>query len=72
MDTPDPLPIRTLKDLGISEAEHPTWMGAFNRETRSEQLHEDHAAWSAVTGLLLTIITIGASLAVFTVILCLS
>jgi hypothetical protein len=72
MDSPNPLPTRTLKDLGIPESEHPTWMNAFNPETRSDQLNEDHAAWYAVTGLLLAIIITGVSLAVFTVITCLS
>ena len=72
METPEPLPTRTLKDIGISEKNHPTWLGAFNTEKRSDQLHEDHAAWYGVTGLLLAIITIGVSLAVFTVYMCLS
>ena len=72
MENSDPLPTRTLKDIGISEKAHPTWMGAFNVENRSDQLHEDHAAWYGVTGLLLAIICIGVSLAVFTVYVCLS
>lgn len=72
MNSSDPLPIRTLKDIGIPETAHPTWIGAFNPETRSDQLHEDHAAWYGVTGLLLFIISIGVSLAIFTVLMCLS
>ena len=69
--TQNPLPPRTLKDIGISEKKHPMWMNAFQPETRSEQLHEDHSAWYGVTGLLLTIIICGVSLAVFTVVMCL-
>ena len=72
MNSGDPLPIRTLKDIGISESAHPTWTGAFTPETRSDQLHEDHSAWYGVTGLLLFIISIGVTLAVFTVLMCLS
>jgi hypothetical protein len=70
--TTDPLPTRTLKDIGIPESEHPAWMNAFNTENRSDQLHEDHSAWYGVTGLLLFIISIGVTLAVLTVFLCLS
>jgi hypothetical protein len=70
--TPKPLPTRTLKDLGISESKHPAWMNAFQPETRSDQLNEDHSAWYGVTGLLLTIIIGGVSLAVFAVAICLS
>jgi hypothetical protein len=66
------LPPRTLHDIGIPESKHPAWLGAFDAEKRSDQLHEDHAAWYGVTGLLLGIISIGVSLAVFTVVVCLS
>jgi hypothetical protein len=72
MESPNPHPTRTLKDVGIPESKHPTWMGSFNPETRSDQLNEDHDAWYGVTGLLLFIILIGVSLAVFTVVVCLS
>ena len=71
MSSPKPLPPRTLKDIGISESKHPTWMNAFHPETRSDQLNEDHSAWYGVTGLLLAIIITGVSLAVFTVMICL-
>ena len=63
---------RTLKDLGISESKHPAWLNAFPKELQSEQLQEDHSAWYGVTGLLLTIIIGGVSLAVFAVSLCLA
>lgn len=67
-----PLPRRTLKDIGIHESKHPTWMNAFQEDHRSDQLHEDHSAWYGVTGLLLTIIITGVSLAIMTVVLCLA
>ena len=70
--TPKSLPPRSLKDIGIPETNHPAWMNAFQEETRSDQLNEDHSAWYGVTGLLLTIIVMGVSLAVMAVVLCLT
>lgn len=63
---------RSLRDIGISEANHPAWLQAFPQDVQAEQLQEDHSAWYGVTGLLLTIIIGGVSLAVFAVYLCLS
>jgi hypothetical protein len=39
---------------------------------RFDQLDEDHQAWRSVTGTLLAIISIGVTLAVITVLICLS
>ncbi|MCA9121770.1 MAG: hypothetical protein H6822_07225 [Planctomycetaceae bacterium] len=46
------------------------WKESFDERVRKEQREDDTAAWNAVTGLLLTIISIGLSLALFTVWAC--
>jgi hypothetical protein len=56
--------------MNASERNHPTWTHAFTQETREEQIHDDAAAWRAVTGILLTIVTAGVVLALFAVWLC--
>ncbi len=43
------------------------WKDSFSEKVRNEQLEDDTAAWNAVTGLLLAIISVGLSLALFTV-----
>ena len=48
----------------------PVWKASFTEKVRQEQLQDDSAAWNAVTGLLLTIIGIGLTLALFTVWAC--
>ncbi len=53
-----------------SEGDRPVWTSVFNEETRAEQVAEDSAAWHAVTGLLLAIITAGVCLAIFTAWIC--
>lgn len=52
------------------EGDQSIWRESFSEKVRHEQLEDDTAAWNAVTGLLLTIITIGLSLAVLTVWVC--
>jgi hypothetical protein len=69
MQTIDPLE-RMMTEKGIRDKDFPTWKRTFTNESRYEQLHDDHTAWRAVTGLLLVIISIGVSLAEMTVILC--
>ena len=54
----------------IREEEHPIWTEAFQFDTRSRQLAEDHYAWASVTGTLLTILSIGVLLAVVSVSIC--
>ncbi len=46
------------------------WRESFSEKVRGEQLEDDTAAWNAVTGLLMAIISIGLSLALFTVWVC--
>lgn len=46
------------------------WEESFDERVRREQREDDTAAWNAVTGLLMTIISIGLSLALFTVWAC--
>ena len=43
------------------------WNEAFSQTARDAQTKSDSDAWYAVTGLLLAIVSVGVSLAVFTV-----
>ena len=52
------------------EDQQSVWKTNFSEQVRSEQREDDSAAWNAVTGLLLTIISLGLSLALFTVWVC--
>jgi hypothetical protein len=52
------------------EGKKTVWNETFSEQARNEQLKDDSAAWNAVTGLLMTIISIGLSLALFTVWAC--
>ncbi len=52
------------------EGDQTVWKANFSEKVRREQREDDSAAWNAVTGLLLTIITFGLSLALFTVWVC--
>lgn len=56
--------------MNAVERDHPAWTHAFSEQTRDDQLHEDSSAWRAVTGILITIVTVGVCLAVFTVSVC--
>jgi len=49
---------------------NPTWLNVFSDQTREQQLQEDANAWRIVIGILLTIVTVGVCLAVFSVWLC--
>lgn len=50
--------------------DHPVWEHSFSEDRRQEQLHDDSTAWNAVTGILLTIVTIGVCLAGLSVLIC--
>ncbi|MBC8354626.1 MAG: hypothetical protein H8E66_21730 [Planctomycetes bacterium] len=52
------------------EGDQQVWTESFSEKVRTEQREDDTAAWNAVTGLLMTIISIGLSLALFTVWVC--
>ena len=52
------------------ERHHPVWTDAFSEPTREQQRSDDAAAWRAVTGILLTIVSIGVCLAIFSVWVC--
>lgn len=56
--------------MSADQGEQKVWTESFNAETRVAQRREDSDAWYAVTGLLLTIITIGVTLAACTVWIC--
>ena len=45
------------------------WHRAFSAKTREEQMNDDTAALSAVTGIILTIVSIGLVLAIASVLL---
>jgi len=65
-------PTQLKKDplMNATNENRPVWDAAFTEETRTEQLDEDSAAWQAVTGLLLAIISVGLTMALFTVWVC--
>ena len=46
------------------------WTESFSEKVRKEQREDDTKAWNAVTGLLMMIISIGLTLALFTVWVC--
>jgi len=56
--------------MNAIEREHPVWRTSFSEETRDQQLHDDSTAWRSVTGVLLTIVSLGTCLAAFTVWIC--
>ena len=56
--------------MNAMERDHPIWTDAFSEQTREQQLHDDSTAWRAVTGILITIVSVGVCLAVFGVLLC--
>lgn len=56
--------------MTTSNQHRPVWDAAFSKETRDEQLKDDSAAWHAVTGLLLAIISGGLTMAIFTAWMC--
>lgn len=66
-------PLRdSFASRGIFDAEHPQWTKAFLPEIRLQQLDDDHRAWTAVTGTLLTIVSVGVALAMISVLICLA
>lgn len=56
--------------MSANDGRRQVWNNAFNEDTRAAQLQDDSAAWRGVTGLLLFIITIGVTLAMFTAWMC--
>jgi hypothetical protein len=52
------------------DGEQTVWSRSFDERVRGEHLEDDSAAWRGVTGLLLTIISMGLCLALFTVWVC--
>ena len=56
--------------MNTVERDHPVWANAFSEQMREQQLQEDSCAWRAVTGILLSIVTIGVCLAVLSVWFC--
>jgi hypothetical protein len=56
--------------MNAVEREHPVWAETFSEQMREQQLQDDSSAWHAVTGILLTIVSVGLGLAVLSVWLC--
>jgi hypothetical protein len=56
--------------MNTVERHHPVWTDAFSERTREEQRSDDAFAWGAVTGILLTIVSVGVCLAIFSVWCC--
>ncbi len=53
-----------------SETTGSVWQDEFDEATRKELSEDDSAAWRSVTGLLLAIVVMGVSIAVFAVVIC--
>ena len=56
--------------MSTASSGHTVWEESFQENARRQQLADDSDAWRAVTGILLTIVSVGATLAVFTVWVC--
>jgi hypothetical protein len=56
--------------MTASGQEQGIWKNSFDEEVQEQQLADDSFAWRSVTGLLLTIIAVGLSLALFTAFVC--
>jgi hypothetical protein len=56
--------------MTVNNENRPVWDAAFSEEARVEQLSDDSSAWRAVTGLLLAIISLGLTMALFTAWMC--
>ena len=56
--------------MTVGEHEQGVWKSSFDQETQEQQMQEDSHAWRSVTGLLLTIIAVGVTLALFTAFVC--
>ena len=60
---------QTLTKLHLTEVEHPRWSGAFTETTRCHQIDDDLFAARSVSGLLIAIVTGGALLGAFAVLM---
>ena len=56
--------------MAVSNEDRTAWDNAFSEEARAEQLSDDSTAWRGVTGLLLAIISVGLTMAIFTAWMC--
>ena len=56
-----------LAQLHLTDEQHPCWSGAFSEAARCEQIEEDLFAARSVTGVLITIVCVGALLGALTV-----
>ena len=59
---------QTLNQLHLTETEHPQWSGAFSEAVRCHQIEEDLFAARSVSGVLIAIVTFGALLGAFGVV----
>ncbi len=49
----------TLHELGVHDEEHPIWARSFSDEVRLRQVKDDLLAGKSVSGVLVTIVTMG-------------
>ena len=56
--------------MNAVERNHPVWTHEFDEQRRQQQLQDDSQAWRAVTGVLITIVSVGVCLAILTVWIC--
>jgi hypothetical protein len=54
------------------ENDQGVWKNSFNEDIQEQQMADDSHAWRSVTGLLLAIIAVGVSLALFTAYVCIN
>ena len=60
---------QALAELRLTENEHPCWSGAFTETTRCHQIEDDLFAARTVSALLMAIVTAGALLGGFAVLM---
>lgn len=56
--------------MTVRDEDHSVWVDAFSEAAQVKQLNDDSEAWRAVTGLLLAIISVGLTMAMFTAWMC--
>jgi hypothetical protein len=61
---------QVVRRTDLRDEDHPVWTKTFKYNARLQQLQDDHEAWAAVTGVLITIVSMGALLAIISVAIC--
>ena len=55
--------------MGVHDEEHPVWAASFDDEVRLRQLQDDLRAGKSVSGVLVTIVSVGLVLAIVSVLI---